>query len=78
MPPSKGRLHSSKGLLYWTGWRKRVESLAASPSKDRVLRGLILNQKIIRVKLKKDRIISNKTMNRNKILSSIRNMKNII
>jgi hypothetical protein len=44
-------------LLYWTTWRKRIKALATSPLKDCVLRGLILYQKIIRVKFKKDRII---------------------
>jgi hypothetical protein len=46
--------------------------------KDRVLRGLILYQEIVRVKFKKDRIVLSKTMNRYKILCGIRNMKNVI
>jgi hypothetical protein len=78
MPSSKRRLHGTKSLLYWTTWRKRIKTLATSPLKDCVLRGLILYQKIIRMKFKKDRIISSKMMNRNKILCSIKNMKDII
>jgi hypothetical protein len=75
---SRRWLHGSKSLLDWTGWRKRIETLVTSPSKNRVLRGLILYQKIVGVKFKKGRIISSKTMNRDKILCSFRHIKDII
>jgi hypothetical protein len=77
MPPFKGGLNHAEDLLYWIGWRKRIESLVAFPSKNRVLRFPILDQEIIGVKFKKH-FIFNKAMDRNKILYGIRNMKNVI
>jgi predicted RNA-binding protein len=65
-------------LLYWTGWRKRIDPLVASPSKNHVLRGLILYEEIIGMKFKENRVILIKVMNKYKVLCGIRNMKNII
>jgi hypothetical protein len=47
------------------------------PFKKKLPHGLILYQKGIWVKLKKEIIVCGKVMNRNKILCSLRNMKNI-
>jgi hypothetical protein len=58
--------------------RDDYATFAESSPKNHALRFLILYQEIIRVKFKENRINFNKTMDRNKILCDIRNMKNIV
>lgn len=69
MPPSEGWCNTVD-LLGGAG-RKRVETFVAPPLKNRSLRGLILNQKIFRVTLKKSIIILSKFRSRNKIFLTL-------
>jgi hypothetical protein len=57
--------------------RQGIDALVTPPSKKRSPRDVILYKKEEGVKFKKHIVICGKTMNRDKILSGLRHMKNI-
>jgi hypothetical protein len=78
--PSRRRdLDSAERLLIRLGARlQRIEAPLTTSSKKRLLRDLILNDKMIWMVLNKCMIIGRKAMNGNKIFIGFRNIKDII
>jgi hypothetical protein len=65
-------------VSFASGFWKRIKTSSTLAFQKSFLRGLILNKKEVRVKLKEGMIVSSKTVGRNKVLFSSGNMENIM